>query len=247
MIIKSLDKGLRVLCYLASKPEAGPSAIARDLKFGKSTVIRLLQTMEVLGFVKQDGATGHYEMGTKVMQLAHTFLERQDSFASLADEQVRALWLRYGEAVSLYVREGDARVCIHRLESPSPLRYSVKLGEVRPLHVGAAGKSFLAYMPQDEVEALLARENVDPDRVSRLRHQIAEIRQSGVAYSFNERGTGGASIATPILNRRNEPIAVMSISGPLQRLSSARLEEMAEPLTAAARSIASQVATWSSM
>ncbi len=240
-MVKSLATGLLILNCLGTKPHAGPTEISRELKYGKSTVIRSLQTMEALGFVKRDGTNGHYEIGTKVLELAHNFLERHEGIVSLADDHIRVLWSKYGETVSLYIREGDARVCIFRLESPSPLRYAVRLGEVRPLYLEAAGKSFLAYMPQDEVEALFVREHVDPERVSRLRVELPEIRQKGVAFSYGERGSGRASVAAPILNRREEPIAVLSISGPLQRLSSTRLHEIAGPLSVAVHGIAHRV------
>lgn len=241
MMIKSLHKGLRILCYLSTKSEAGPSEISRDLQYGKSTVIRLLQTMRALGFVKQGDDTGCYEMGPRVLELAHCYLGQQDGIVSLAIDEIRALWSQFSETVSLYVREGDVRVCVYRLESPSPLRHSISVGEVSPLHSGSPGKTFLAHMRPDEVEAYLIRENVDPDRVSRLRHDIPEIRQKGVAYSFGERGSGRTSVAAPIMNGRKEPIAVLSISGPLQRLPLGRLQEIIEPLSIAARTISSRV------
>jgi DNA-binding IclR family transcriptional regulator len=240
-MIKSLDKGLRILCYLATKSEAGPSEISRELKYGKSTVIRLLQTMGALGFVKQDGDTGRYEMGTRVLELAHTFLEQRDDIVSLAIDEMRALWSKSSETVGLYVREGDTRVCIYRLESPWPLRHSLKVGQVRPLYEGSPGKAFLAYMRPDAVEALLVRENVDPDSACRLRHELPEIRQKGVAFNVDELGSGRASVAAPILNRQREAIAVIFISGPVQRLTPARLQEMAESLAVAAQTISSRI------
>ncbi len=144
----------------------GPSEIAKDLNYDKSTVIRLLQTMESLGFVKQEQEMGRYELGFRVLELAQTFLEHRDDIVSLAVDQIRVLWENYHETVGLYAREGDTRICIYRLESPQSLRHSVRVGQVLPLHLGASGKAFLAYMPQDEVECLFARCNVDSDRAS---------------------------------------------------------------------------------
>jgi IclR family KDG regulon transcriptional repressor len=237
MMIKSLDKGLRILCYLATKSKAGPSEISREFKYGKSTVIRLLQTMELRGFVKQEQDTGYYELGLKVLELAQNFLAQQHDITALAIDQIQALWQKYGETVGLYVRDGDARVCIYRLESPRPLRHSVGVGQVFPLYLGASGKTFLAYMSQDEVETLLARCNVDSDRVRRLREELPEIRRKGIAYSFGEREPGLGSIAAPILDRQGTPIAALFISGPLQRLTPDRFQEMAEPLSVATQTI----------
>lgn len=237
MILKSLDKGLQILCCLGAKSKIGPSEIARELKYGKSTVIRLLQTMEPLGFVRHDGDTGRYELGARVLELAHDFLQQQEGLISMAGDQIRTLWEKCGETVALYVREGDTRVCIYRLESPLPLRYSLSLGEVRPLSRGAAGRTFLAYMHSDELEDLIFRLKIEPDRAAWLRGELAEIRLSGVAFNHDERGTGRAAVASPILDWRSEAVAVLAISGPVQRLPPDRLREVAEPLANAARTI----------
>jgi DNA-binding IclR family transcriptional regulator len=241
MMIKSVEKALRILSYVASKPKVGPSEISRELKYNKSTVIRLLQTMEVLGFVKQQQETGRYELGSKVLELAQNYLEGRDEIISLATDNLQSLWKQFGETVGLYVREGDRRICIFRIESPQSLRYSVRVGRALPLYPGASGKVFLAYMAPHEVEALLAQWNVDSDRANRLRHELAEIRQKGTAFSIGEREPDLSAIAAPILNGRGIPVAVMFVSGPRQRLTSARLQEVKGPLSAAAQMISASI------
>jgi DNA-binding IclR family transcriptional regulator len=241
VIIKSVEKALRILCYMATKPKMGPSEISQDLKYDKSTVIRLLQTMELLDFVKQEHDKGRYELGSKVLQLAQKFLEHRDDIVSLAVDQIRALWENYHETVGLYAREGDTRICIFRLESPQSLRHSVRVGQVLPLHRGAAGKAFLAYMPQHEVESLLVRCNVDSAHIDVLRHELPEIRRTGIAYSLGEREPGLTSVAAPILDRQETPIAVLVMSGPEQRLGPDRLRELAKPLSVAAHTVSSRI------
>jgi IclR family transcriptional regulator, acetate operon repressor len=238
---KSLDKGLHILAYLASKPEAGPSEISRDLKYGKSTVIRLLQTMESSGFVRQNSPVGHYEMGARVLELAHDFLEQQDDIVSPAVDEIRALWSTFSETVGLFVREGDSRVCVYSLQSPLALRHLVRVGQARSIASGASGKVLLAFMPSDEVEAMFAREGVEPQRASRLRLEFPRIRQEGVAFSLGEGQPGTAAVAAPILNGHRELMAVLFLTGPLERLTPARLQEMAGPLLIAAQTISGRM------
>jgi DNA-binding IclR family transcriptional regulator len=240
-MIRSLDKGLRILSYLAAKTGAGPSEIARDLQLGKSTVIRMLQTMEAVGFVKQDVQTGRYGMGTRVLELAHNFLEQEDGIVPPAIDIIRELSAKCRETVGLFVREGDTRVCIYSVQSPLPLRHLVRVGQVRSLFSGATGKIFLAYMLPDEVESLFVRENVDVDRALSLRRELPRIREEGVAFSSGEGQPGTAAVAVPILNGRKEPLAALFVTGPLERLTPARLKEMAEPLAVAAHTISNRI------
>jgi IclR family transcriptional regulator, acetate operon repressor len=238
---KSLDKGLHILAYLASRSEAGPSEIARDLKYGKSTVIRLLQTMECLGFVRLNTPVGHYQMGARVLELAHDFLEQQDDIVSPAIDEIRGLWSTYNETTGLFVREGSTRVCVYSLQSPQALRHLVRVGQARSIVSGASGKVLLAFMCSDEVEAMFAREGVEPDRAARLRLELPRIKQEGVAFSLGDGQPGTAAVAAPILNGHREILAVLFLTGPLERLTPGRLQEMAGPLVTAARTISSRM------
>jgi IclR family KDG regulon transcriptional repressor len=239
--LKSLDMGLKVLCYVAAKKSAGPSEVSRELGCGKSTAVRILQTMEAPGFVRQLSDSRRYVLGHTVLELARGFLEERDSVVAAAVEEIRELWLRYGETVALFVREGDARVCLHRLESAERLRHTVRVGEVRPLHLGATGKAFMAYMRPDEVAGVLDRAGVEADRVRQLQREFVEIREKGVAFSIADRIPGSAAVAAPILNVRREAIAAIVIFAPIARATPTWFEEMTEPLAAAARRIASRV------
>jgi IclR family KDG regulon transcriptional repressor len=235
----SLEKAFHILSHLATKPKAGPSNISRDLKYSKSTVIRLLQAMEKIEIVRQDQTTGQYELGYKVLELAQGFLGEQDNLVATAVDQVQALWEKFSETVSLFVREGDRRICVYRQESPFMLRHSIRVGQILPLHLGASGKCFLAYMPPEETDLLFAQWNLSPDSYQALHEDLAGIRVKGVA--FGEREPGDASISAPILNARGCPVLVLTISGPAQRFTPDRIEQVAGSLKAAAQTISSRI------
>jgi DNA-binding IclR family transcriptional regulator len=101
---------------------------------------------------------------------------------------------------------------------------SVSIGVPFPLHAGASSKAFLAFLPEAEIEAYLARGLVrlTPGTVTdprKLRRELAEIRDRGWASSFEERQSGAASVAAPIFDHSTQPAAVVSICGPAVRFA----------------------------
>jgi DNA-binding IclR family transcriptional regulator len=102
---------------------------------------------------------------------------------------------------------------------------SVTLGVPYPLHAGASSKAFLAFLSDEEVDHYLAQpalEQLTPATIANgpgLRREIEEIRARGYARSTAERQAGAASVAAPVLDQNDRPIAVISVSGPIDRFT----------------------------
>jgi DNA-binding IclR family transcriptional regulator len=101
---------------------------------------------------------------------------------------------------------------------------SVSIGVPFPLHAGASSRAFLAFLPDECVEAYLAKglpaltEHTITDE-RELRRELARTRSRGYAHSTAERQTGAASVAAPIFDHRHQPVAVISICGPAHRFN----------------------------
>ncbi len=137
-----------------------------------------------------------------------------------------------GETVSLYILEGAERVCVERLESEQNVRVVARVGRYIPLHAGSAGKLFLAYLPEEKREELLANEPrevftpftiVDPDE---LRAQCRLILKQGFALSNGEWTVDASGVAAPIFNQRWQMISALTISGPTQRFTEDKIEQV---------------------
>jgi IclR family transcriptional regulator, KDG regulon repressor len=228
--IRSVERALDVLlCFAGESQGLGVTQIAEKVGLYKSTVHRILAALEAKGFVRQDGVTGRYHLGLKTLELASGYLTSGDVPAVAYPEMV-ALRDRTQETVSLYVRDGFERVRVQRAEGPLAVRRVVGLGERLPLYLGASGKVLLAWaQPLDRAAILNQILPPDFDR-SALATAIAEALRQGWAVSLEERESGVASVAAPVLDRMGRCVAALAISGPVNRFdpeSSARLGNMA--------------------
>ena len=119
---------------------------------------------------------------------------------------------------------------------------TVTLGVPYPLHAGSSSKAFLAFLDQKEIDryrlSLIAVTPMTETDPARLRQQLLQIRRSGYAESVGERQAGAASVAGPILDRHDAPVAVISVCGPANRflhtkdLAVDKLLELARSLSA---------------
>jgi len=153
-----------------------------------------------------------------------------------AEAVVRRLRDKTQETVSLYVRSGLWRVCVYREESPRSLRRVIGLGSRFPLHLGAAGKVLIAWLPAKEQGSVLAAlENEvlgdTPWMKDTLSAELAVIRKMGYAVSSGEREHGVTAIAVPILVD-GACVAALSCSGPASRIAAHGIDQLAAEIMA---------------
>jgi DNA-binding IclR family transcriptional regulator len=111
-------------------------------------------------------------------------------------------------------------------ERPSGLRDTVPVGAALPLERGSGGRVFLAFGP-----ALRDRRAVDPA-------VIAQVREAGWAATVADREPGVASVSAPVLGPGGELAAVVSVSGPIDRLGTDPGREFSDRVREAAAAVA---------
>jgi DNA-binding IclR family transcriptional regulator len=202
----------------------------------RPTAHRILKALETHGLVMlRDG----YRLGPRALTLAIA-ATRDLPLRDLAHPALERLARTTGESAQLYVRVTDRRLCVDAVESDSELRTIVEIGSELPLTAGSAGKVFLAFgpvAPRDrlvaEAEKLTARTPVGTD----LTRQLAAVRRTGYATSAGERQPGVGSVSAPVLGPLEEPLAVVSVSGPLTRMGGSGARRHAPAVIAAAHEI----------
>jgi len=145
-----------------------------------------------------------------------------------------------GESAQLFVRDHHRRVCIAVAESRSELRTIVEIGAELPLTAGSVGKVFLAFGPPALTEELLASaERITPVTPvgERLERQLATARRVGWASSAGEREPGVGSISAPVHEPYGALLAVVSLSGPEQRVGRISAKRYAPAVVDAAKEI----------
>ena len=232
-------------CFTLEQPEIGVREVARQTGLSPSTAGRVMLALKDAGLLFQDPETRLYTLGAKVLTWAEVYAASFD-IRKLALPAMQELHRNTQETISLYVLEGNDRVCIERMESPHSVRIVARIGRRLPLHAGSAGKLMLAFLPPERQEEILceklspftANTLTDPDK---LRRELVEIRRRGFAISCGEWLSDAAGVAAPILDSKGELVASLTISGPVQRFTDDRVADYGALIMKVSAQISSQL------
>jgi DNA-binding IclR family transcriptional regulator len=228
-------------------PEWSTTEVARALGLPIPTVHRILAALKRHGYVSQHEETKRFRLGVASLRLGDRARSVVD-LRSVAMPALRRLSQDAGETALLTVLAPgrDRGVCLERVETPQPLRLSVTPGRQLPLHAGASQKVLLAYLPEPDVERVVAgglehlchATITDPQQ---LRDELATIRRRGWASSYEETNLGVWGVAVPVLSARGDVVCAVGIAGPSARLTPERVRDDVERTHVAALEIASAV------
>lgn len=225
--VRAVDRALDILLCFTIRTDWAMTEIAEHVGLHKSTVHRMLATLEEKGFIERDSATDRYHLGLKVWELSANLARTDDQASIWLPEMVR-LRDQLGETVSIYVRDGSERVRILAVQSNQPVRRVAPVGLRFPLYAGASSKVLIAWSEPEEREKILAAPYW-PASIDREQYmqQLKEIVEQGYATSFEERESGVAAIAAPIFDRAGTLAAALSVSGPASRMTMDKMGEFA--------------------
>jgi DNA-binding IclR family transcriptional regulator len=223
--VQSIDRAFAVLRSLTSGP-AGVTQLAEQVELPKSTVSRLLSTLEELGVVEQITAGGNYRIGPGLIEIATAVMPGRSLVAGARPHLVE-LARRTGEAAGLSVPDGRMAHYVDQADSDNQVQVRDWTGERIVMHAVSSGLVFLAWAEPAFVDAYLkgplqaftSRTITDP---ATLRRRLAEIREAGYAWVFEEFSDGANSVAAPIRNQRGDVIAAIHSHGPAHRFPGTR-------------------------
>lgn len=217
--VRAVERALDILLCFLQRSSLSLTEIAELTQLNKSTVYRLLMTLEGKGFLIRDPDTEKYQLGFRIWELS-VHLDSSNDPAILFLPEMERLRDQLDETISLYIRDGYERVRIQAVESKQAIRRVAPIGARLSLAVGASSKVLMAYAEPEIVEEVVRSaqwpNDIDPQK---YRSQLKEIAQDGYAMSVEEREAGTAAIAVPIFNRNAQIVAVVAVSGPVHRMS----------------------------
>jgi DNA-binding IclR family transcriptional regulator len=227
--VQSVDRALTILGILARLGEAGVTEIAGELGVHKSTAFRLVATLESHGMVEQNEDRGKYRLGVGVLRLAGATTARLDVVQE-ARPICRKLAADSGETVNIAVLSDRSALYLDQVAGQSALQSHNWVGQHIPLHATSNGKVLLSALSAEEIEKRLPRlPSYTAETVttrSRLRRDLAQVREQGYAVAVDELEVGLTAIAAPIRNAHGDVIASISVSGPTFRLGERRVKEL---------------------
>lgn len=239
--VHSVDRAISILQVLADHGAAGVTEIAAELDVHKSTVSRLLGTLEARGLVEQSSNRGRYRLGYGVVQLAAGATRKHD-LSVISRPICTELADVVGETVNVAVRDGRHVVSIDQVIGSSTVTTMNWVGQRTPMHATSAGKVFLASMTPGDLKMTLASglerftEHTIVDSLL-LTEALEEVRVRGFSYTLEEHEVGLAAVAAPIKGLGGEVIAALTVSGPNFRVNAHTIPAVAPHVKSAAAEI----------
>lgn len=227
LTVRAVERALDVVLCFTDSAELTLTEISAKVALHKSTVHRLLASLEGRGFVIRNTETDKYRLGFRIWELAAN-MEYGDDPATILLPEMERLRDQVDETISLYVRDGIERIRIQAVQSSQAIRRVAPIGARLPLSVGASSKALIVFAePAEQRELLEALSWTDAGERAVFERQLGEIRRLGYATSIEEREPGAAAVSAPIFSRSHKLVAALAVSGPSNRLTLERMRECA--------------------
>jgi len=221
-----------VLMAVAAAPGgAHLTDLVQSLGLPKTSLHRLLRTLEAGGYLLRDGQT--YRCGPESFRLARLLgaAAAPAEFPDCARATMERLANETGETVMLSELSEDGRESIYMdvIESSSLLRFTMRPGHRRPLYSVASGKAMLAFQSQEARRLYIQQTDFvafTPETTTRaqLAAVLAEVSATGVVLDRNGIIEGASAIASPVFDGDGRAFAALSVAGPTDRIASRRAQ-----------------------
>jgi IclR family KDG regulon transcriptional repressor len=233
--VPAASRALNILELFLDTPVLSAAEIVNQLGLPRTTVHELLGTLADRSYlVVVPGQPLRYQLGVRLFQLGSVFAQQLD-LAREAQKVATEVAAECDETVHVAILDGTDVIYIARVESTHPVRMVSAVGRRLPASCTGVGKLLLSALDDHEVDALYAHLNTLPRMTSRsissltrLKAELADIRESGLSYDEAESSEDVHCVATAVCDHRGEVVAAMSISVPTTRWNDARRAALAD-------------------
>lgn len=245
-MVNSVKRAAAILSLLGKEGRLSLTQICRTLRIPKSTTFSILETLEAERIVEKDEPTGTFSLGIRLLELGQ---EAQKNFElrKVASPYLQQLNHALDETVHLTVLDGDEVLYVECFESSKRLRTYSVIGVRGPLHCTAVGKAILAFLDDDQKIRLVNRLELvkfTPNTITErkvLLEDLELVRRRGYSVDDVEHEEGVRCVGAPVYDNKGRACASISISGPTQRITKERVEELAGRARETARDISERL------
>ena len=244
--VQSVERAIAILkSFSLERPERSVGELSLELGLHKSTVSRLIKTLQRGRLLSRNPHTGRYRLGLDLIGLAGQVASYMD-VREIARPILRQLAQDCQESVNLVVLDAGQVVNLEQFVPPERQVKDIgRVGRRMCAHCTAAGKVLLAYLSPAELEQALPgrlpsftpHTITDPDR---LVQELARVREQGYAEAWEELEEGLNALAGPIYDHSGQVVAAASVSGPAYRMTPEQLTRLVGQLL----EITQQISAW---
>lgn len=228
--ISSLEKGIKILELLAEKKALTVTQVAAHLDINRAGSHRFLATLRDLDYVEKN-EDNRYQLTFRIMEMGMKVADRFE-IRQEARKFMQELSTAFKETVNLGLWDGKDILHLDKIDSSEILRIDASIGSKTPAYCTALGKAILAYLPQEDLNAYLARIRPvahGPKTIiskKRFREELKNTCQCGFAIDDEELAEGLRCVAAPVFDHTGKARYALSISAPAMRLPMEKVDKV---------------------
>ena len=242
--IKSLERASDVLnCFKLSEPVKSLKQLSEETGLHKSTVFRMLETLEMIGWVRKDLKTGLYRLGFGIFELGAKAVNGLD-FYKESLPHLEELVKDTEQSAHLVINDSGEALYLNKVECPgSIITQPSQIGLRFPMHCTAVGKVLLSFMDEkiaNEIIDIKGLKKITDNTLSTkedLLEELKKIREMGYALDNEEIQPGLRCVAAPIRDYSGRVVAAISVSGMISNMSEQRLPHIIDKVISTANRI----------
>jgi IclR family KDG regulon transcriptional repressor len=230
-LVPAVDKALDILALLrAEGRELNIAEISKATGSHKSSVQRLMTTLNYHELVERDKLTKRYFLGIALAEYGRVALNNLD-IRRLARPFLQSLVENSGETAVLAILNGTKMVMIDKREPQSQIRVSPFIGARFPATATSNGKALLAWLPDLRVAEIIQTEGLPASTTKSIvehdayRADLAATRERGYAIDREEFQEGVSGVSAPVFSPKGLVIATLSLVGPAFRMTEDNIRE----------------------
>ena len=230
--VPNLKRGLEVFELLAKNPDGLTLPdISKISSYSKSSIFRILCTLEDCGYVAKNRDERTFRMSRKLAALGYAAFG-ESNIVEKSMDILRRMRDKLGETAMLGTMLDDACVMIEQSPGTQPFKFLGEIGMRIAFHASAPGKAMLAFLPKDEADRKIKKikfQKYNKNTIVEKRAFLAElqrVKECGYAFDKGEEIEGVNCVGAPILDAHGYPVAAIWITGPRERIKTEQLDEV---------------------
>ncbi|AXH95406.1 IclR family transcriptional regulator [Ornithinimicrobium avium] len=226
-------------CFDSEHRHLGVVEIAEQTGLHKSSVSRLMSTLELERLVERDPVTRRYSLGLGLLSVAGTLLAdldvRRTAYPVLVELEART-----HESSSLMVWSEDQALCVEQVPSSRTIKHTTAIGTVYRTTASSSVLALLAHRPPRAVDEMLGRGLLrlqGHGSPAEVHATLEQVRRDGVFVNDGLTDPAEVGVSAPVLDHRGETVAAVLVAAPRYRVDQAALATLVDDCLWAAQAV----------